>query len=291
MNLVAEGTREGDVYLTLLRKIDVEREALGGSVFDVLGKAIDGTELRQLLIEAIRYGDRPDVRDKLHQIVEEKLNRSHLQDLIEDRALADHSMDTSQVRRIREEMERIEARRLQPHFIASFFMEAFKHYGGSMREREPKRFEITNVPAIIRSRDRQIGVGAAILQRYERVCFEKSLINIPGKPPAAFVCPGHPLLESVSDIVLERHRDLLKQGLCLSTMPTMVRQSVSCSILSMPLPMAGSMRRTTAESFPVGCSSSRSMRKETIDHAGRPRTSITAITDEERAAIKDQLAK
>lgn len=214
-NLVAEGTREGDVYLTLLRKLEIERAALGGSVFDVLGKALDGTELRQLLIEAIRYGDRPDIRDRLHQIVEEKLNRAHLQDLIEDRALADHSMDTSQVRRIREEMERIEARRLQPHFIASYFMEAFKHYGGSMREREPKRYEIMNVPAMIRSRDRQIGIGAAILQRYERVCFEKTLINVPGKPTAAFICPGHPLLESVSDLILERHRDLLKQGAIL----------------------------------------------------------------------------
>lgn len=56
-NLVAEGTREGDVFLTLLQKLDIERKALGGGVFDVLGKAIDGGELRQLLIDAIRYGD------------------------------------------------------------------------------------------------------------------------------------------------------------------------------------------------------------------------------------------
>jgi superfamily II DNA or RNA helicase len=214
-NLVADGTREGDVYLTLLRKLEVEKDALGGSVFDVLGKAIDGTELRQLLIEAIRYGDREDVRAKLHQILEGKLDRVHLQDLIEDRALSDHSMDTTKVRRIREDMERIEARRLQPHFIASFFMEAFRHYGGALREREPSRYEITNVPSLIRNRDRQIGVGAAILQRYERVCFQKDLINIPGKASAAFLCPGHPLLESVSDLVLERHRDLLKQGATL----------------------------------------------------------------------------
>lgn len=214
-NLVARDTREGEVYLTLLRKLDIEREALGGGVFNVLGKALDAAELRQLLIEAIRYGDRPDVRERLHQIVEEKLNRAHLQDLIEDRALANHSMDTSQVLRIREEMERLEARRLQPHFIASFFMEAFKQYGGSLREREPKRYEITNVPALIRSRDRQLGVGTAIHQRYERVCFEKNLINVPGKPPAVFICPGHPLLEAISDLILERHRALLKQGATL----------------------------------------------------------------------------
>jgi len=37
----------------------------------------------------------------------------------------------------REMMERAEAQRLQPHFIGSFFREAFTHMGGTMREREP----------------------------------------------------------------------------------------------------------------------------------------------------------
>ncbi len=214
-NLVSENTREGEVYLTLLRKLEIERLALGGSVFDVLGKAIDGSELRQLLIDAVRYGDKEDVRARLNQVVEERLDHAHLRDLIEERALAHDSMDTSRVRRIREQMERIEARRLQPHFIAAFFMEAFKHYGGSLKEREPKRYEVTHVPALIRSRDRQIGVGAPILQRYERICFEKTLINVPGKASAEFICPGHPLLESVSDLILERNRELLKRGAVL----------------------------------------------------------------------------
>ena len=49
--------------------------------------------------------------------------------------------------RIREDMERAEARRLQPHFIASFFMEAFQLLGGSIQQRETKRFEIKHVPA------------------------------------------------------------------------------------------------------------------------------------------------
>ena len=37
-NLVAEETREGDVYRTLLEKLEEARKALGGQVFDVLGK-------------------------------------------------------------------------------------------------------------------------------------------------------------------------------------------------------------------------------------------------------------
>jgi SNF2 family DNA or RNA helicase len=57
-NLVAHETREGDVYRTLLEKLEAEQKALGGQVFDVLGKAIAGKELRELLIEAISFADR-----------------------------------------------------------------------------------------------------------------------------------------------------------------------------------------------------------------------------------------
>lgn len=214
-NMVARGTREGDVYQTLFHKLEIERAALGGGVFDVLGKAIDGTELRRLMIEAIRYGERADVRQRLHQVVENALDHDRLRDLLEERALVHDSLDASKVRRIREDMERIEARRLQPHFIASFFIEAFKHLGGTIHEREPKRYEINHVPAVIRARDRKIGLAEPVLTRYERICFEKDQISVPGKPFAEFVCPGHPLLEAVTDLVLERYKELLKQGAIL----------------------------------------------------------------------------
>ena len=59
-NLVAADTREGDVYRTLLDKLEQARFDLGGQVFDVLGKLqFGGRHLRELLIEAIRYGDEP----------------------------------------------------------------------------------------------------------------------------------------------------------------------------------------------------------------------------------------
>jgi hypothetical protein len=116
---------------------------------------------------------------------------------------------------IREDMERAEARRLQPHFIAAFFLEAFKLLGGTVREREPKRYEVTHVPAVIRNRDRAIGTREAVLPRYERIAFEKDLISVPGKPLATFVCPGHPLLDATIDLVIERYRDLLKRGAVL----------------------------------------------------------------------------
>src|SRR5439155_9838360 len=99
--------------------------------------------------------------------------------------------------------------------IASFFLEAFKLLGGSARERESKRYEITHVPSTIRNRDRAIGRGVPVLNKYERITFEKGLISIPGKPLAEFICPGHPLLDATIDLILERHRDLLRQGAIL----------------------------------------------------------------------------
>jgi SNF2 family DNA or RNA helicase len=214
-NLLAEETREGDVYKRLLEKIELEREALGGGVFDILGQLFREQPLRRLLIEAIRYGEQPEVKARLHQIVDNLTDRKHCQELLEQRALAKDSMDASQVQKIREDMERSEARRLQPHFIESFFLEAFRLLGGTIRERETRRYEITHMPALIRHRDRLIGTGEPVLAKYERITFEKSLRAVPGQPLATFVCPGQPLLGATIDLILERNRDLLKRGTVL----------------------------------------------------------------------------
>jgi len=215
-NLVAIETREGDVYRTLLEKIEQARAALGGEVFDVLGKLqFEGRSLRDLLIEAIRYGEKPEVRARLTKAIAHAVDREHIQDLVEQSALANDTMDASRVARVREEMERAEARRLQPHYVESFFLEAFQRLGGTARQREPRRYEVSHVPAPVRNRDRVIGIGDPVLARYERITFEKDLIAPPGEPFAAFVCPGHPLLDAALDLTLERHRDLLRRGAVL----------------------------------------------------------------------------
>jgi superfamily II DNA or RNA helicase len=213
-NLVAEDTREGQVFQRLFEKLDEQRKALGDQVFDVLGEAFHGKTLRDLLIEAVRYGEQPLVKARLHAVVDATVGDA-LREVVHDRALVSDVMTVADVERIRDEMERAEARKLQPHFIRSFFMEAFGLLGGTMREREPGRFEITHVPAELRRRDRQIGLGAALLRRYERVTFEKQLIAVEGRPLAEFVTPGHPLLDGTIDLIIERYDALLRQGAVL----------------------------------------------------------------------------
>ena len=49
------------MFTRLLTKIEEQRKAYGGKVFDVLGEAFIETPLRELLLEAIRYGELPEV--------------------------------------------------------------------------------------------------------------------------------------------------------------------------------------------------------------------------------------
>ena len=124
-------------------------------------------------------------------------------------------MDATRVQRVREELERAAARRLQPHYIESFFRAAFARLGGSLRQREPRRYEITHVPGAIRSRDRLIGaaepvVAATRASPSRRTCSSRRESRRPRSS-----CPGHPLLDAVLDLTRERHRDLLKRGTVL----------------------------------------------------------------------------
>ena len=145
-NLIAKDTREGDVYVRLLEKLEIEREALGGKVYDVLGRLFDQKALRDLLMEAVRYGSDPEVKARLDQAVDGAINHEHLQQVLDERALVNDSMDTTRIPAIREDMERAFARRLQPHFIQAFFLDAFPRLGGKVHRREEGRWEITHVP-------------------------------------------------------------------------------------------------------------------------------------------------
>ena len=78
-NLLAEDTREGKVYQTLLDKLETERQALGGQVFDVLGQVqFEGRSLKDLLVQAIRFGEQPEIRAHLNTVVGEALDRDRL---------------------------------------------------------------------------------------------------------------------------------------------------------------------------------------------------------------------
>ena len=155
----------------------------------------------------------PEKRAELFRKVDGAVDVDAIERLVAERKLTSEGMDPAVVSAIREEMERAQARRLQPHFIGAFFREAFALLGGRIVERESGRFEITRVPSILKERDRLIGRADPVLDRYARVTFDKALIA--GQPQAELLAPGHPLLDAAVDVVLERFQPLLGQGAVL----------------------------------------------------------------------------
>lgn len=215
-NLVANETREGAVFQKLFDKLEVEKSALGGKVFDILGEAFENTSLRELLVEAIRYGESDAVKSRLEQVIDGALDTEHLREIIRRNALVEQHMGLDELYAVKEEMEKAEARKLQPYFVRAFFTEAFQILRGDLRPREPGRYEVRHVPAAIRERDRIIGESRTpVLRKYERICFEKEHVRLPDKPMADLIHPMHPLMHATTDLVLQAHRGKLKQGAVL----------------------------------------------------------------------------
>ncbi len=211
-NLLAKDTREGDVYIQLLRKLEIARESLGDKVFDVLGQLFTGKSLRELLIDAVRYNADPEVKAQL-ETINETITSEYLKELLERRALVKQDMDTTKVFALRQQMERAMARRIQPHYVHDFFIEAFRQLGGKAFPREEGRYEIKYIPPVLVDRNQQIGVGIPIQSRYERICFEKE--HVGESPRAELVSPSHPLLESCISLIREHEGKVLNQGAIL----------------------------------------------------------------------------
>jgi superfamily II DNA or RNA helicase len=208
-NLVASNTREGEVFTRLLEKLEQMRQTYGGKVFDVLGEAFTETPLRNLLLDAIQYGERPDVKAKMHEVIDASVGDG-LKDLLAERALASENLAEADLQALRAAMDEARARRLQPHYIELAFKAAFTKLGGRIVKREQGRYEIANVPQQIRA----AGKGP-IATKYDRVTFELGKVHAEEHARADLLAPGHPLHDAVMDEAVRQHGGALNRGTVL----------------------------------------------------------------------------
>ena len=156
-----------------------------------------------------------------------------------------------------------------------------------MRPREAGRFEVKHVPAAIRERDRVIGeTRTPVLKKYERICFEKEHVRQTGKAMAAMIHPAHPLMHATTDLVLQAHRQKLKQGAVLVDPSD---DSTNVKVLFM-------VDHTVREAGPNATVASRRLQFVEIDEAGNatnagwaPHLDLQPIDSADKALIKDVL--
>jgi superfamily II DNA or RNA helicase len=204
-NLVAVDTREGAVFIQLLAKIEEQRKAYGGKVFDVLGGAFADRPLRDLLIEAILEGEDPEVRARMERVIDEGVSDG-IQDMLKERALATGTVSPAELNALRDAMDEARARRLQPHYIERAFRESFSKLGGRIVPREKATFEIKNVPVEVRQEARY-----PVSTKYERVTFELEQHD----QRAELIAPGHSLHDAVMDLTVEKSGEVLERGTVL----------------------------------------------------------------------------
>jgi len=215
-NLVAKGTREGEVFERLFLKLEEARATLKGKVFDVLGQTFDDKPLKDLLMDAIRHGEDPEVRAKLFKQVDVAMDLKHIEGLYKRNALTADAFNAERLAAVKDQMEKAEARKLQPFFLRRFLVEALGSQGGALTEREAGRYEVKHVPASVRNHNKTQGNRKPVLERYERITFDRGLVRTPlGKPPADLVHPAHPLMASLISLTLKEKDAALYAGTVL----------------------------------------------------------------------------
>lgn len=172
-SLVAEQTREGQVYQRLLQKIAVQEGAYHGNLFHVLGQdgAFGGASLRDLLMRAVREADSPQSAAYLDRVIDAGVAAS-LESLREEDAMLAVHLGDSDVRAAREQMEQARLRRLQPGYVRDFCLPAIRELGGAVYPREPGRFEVTRTP-----------FGLGLPSAWERVTFDPDRVMGGGCAP------------------------------------------------------------------------------------------------------------
>lgn len=204
-NLVAADTREGDVFRTLLEKVEVQREALGDQVFDVLGEVLTEISLSQLLRRAVG-GDAP------HDEIESELDSvsERLESAVAKRAASVSTLTPEELAVLRREMEIAGAMSFQPDVTRDFTLRAAPlfHVDIAMRG---NAWQVGYVPTRLRDR-----FGSSLMARYDRVAFEHSDDHLFAAEPPELIAPGHPLLSALVDAVCDEFGSSLTQGVVLS---------------------------------------------------------------------------
>lgn len=241
-NLVAANTREGDVYLRLLSKMEEQSLALQGKVFDVLGEAFGDTPLEGLLKEAIQYGDDPAVRDRLSRVVDEKVAKDIPQLLAKRAEYKDvlERVDLSSAQRRAEEGRR---HALQPHYSAPWFCSGLEALGGKVRAAGAGLHDVRFVPAAVKDVSRD--TGGPVSNSYAAVSLGRHGADAPA---TATVGPGHRLFEATTRAVTRHYeKEMLEVAVLVdpwsSSSQPRVLTMASCEVIDgSPSPVSLSRR-------------------------------------------------
>lgn len=207
-NLVAKNTREGQVLVRLMEKLDRMRDALGNDqVFDVIQEVLEVGHVRldALMREAILGRRSLDEVLRDLDVLDSASATSAAKDALGE-ALATRFIDMAFLQgEDRESRER----RLTPEFVERFFVDALQHLGGKVVRQPDHTWRLDHVPVDLRKVVAASNTGETGTEN-RLITFRKERLR--HDPPAEFVAPDHPLFDAVEQKVLAEGTPLLARG-------------------------------------------------------------------------------
>ena len=200
-NLVAEGTREGDVLRLLLEKLEAMRLQLGSDrVYDVVGELMADVNLEQLIFEHI--AGRKSLAD-IRAVIGSRLDPVRIERIKEItlEALAHREINLSQ---LREDLQRSKANRLEPEYTERFFARAIEMLGGSLEKKAGSLYQL-RLPYDLSQKH-------SLKRSWPKVTFDPA-----AKLDAELLAPGNKVFDAVLGEVLVRSHPELAKGATLQT--------------------------------------------------------------------------
>ncbi|MDW7973118.1 MAG: DUF3883 domain-containing protein, partial [Thermodesulfovibrio sp.] len=209
-NLVAEDTREGEVFSKLFDKLEEIRQALGKDrVFDIIGDIFYGKNLYQLIIDAVTTAK---TIDEIISEIDIAIDKEYLEKIREilGESLATRHIDYT---RIHEMAQKAKEYRLIPEYVEEFFKRAFDKAGGKYRVRKDGILSIESIPYDLKVIAEDVNFKqkfGTLIGSYSRVTFDKEIAF--RNPEFEFVSFGHPLLEATLQWVGKNYAESMQRG-------------------------------------------------------------------------------
>ena len=211
-NFIADKTREGDVLLTLLRKLEDARQDLcTDKVFDVVGQQLQDIKIRELLLDSLIEPDSDGWKKKIEARLATKELRAAIEKL---RGHASKYGDVGKrIGQLKAEIEAEDFTRLLPAYVQNFVEKAAPRLGlkldGDLTEVARVTYD-RNAVKWLQPISSHLPNG---LPDYLSVRRDVSLGDILASK-VAFLRPGDPFFEALCDEVEERFsRDVARGAL------------------------------------------------------------------------------
>jgi len=146
----------------------------------------------------------------LKEKIEETLDHDNLLNILKNNALTEYHLESTSTKI---NLEKSQAKKLQPYFIQEFFTAAFERLNGTMINFNNGLYNISNVPPQLQLHaSNMIDNVFPIQHEYENVCFDKNFIKQKNGGIAELLHTDHPLVKAVINMTKINTRSDLKNS-------------------------------------------------------------------------------